>query len=193
MLECGLELVLILLSRTQEPPVQDMSVLAIVGDGQVCLTQINARHALFHQWQAGLDLGLHSVSSDGLILLACPVDHHRLRSPPGPIQDKRGVATAIGEDELPLVLSNRGAFVLNAKVPATTPGRFRGAIALAPRPPAVQSSKEGLHARIGCMGMELPGGVPAHHLRRFEPDPLVPDGPPEGNQAGGIEPPTFVG
>ncbi len=166
MLEFGLELVLILLLRTQEPPVQDMGVLAIVGDGQVDLTQINARHTLFHQGQAGLDHRLHPVSSDGLILLACPVDHHRLGSPPGPIQDKRGVTLAIGEDEVPLLLSNRGAFVLNAKVPATTPGRFRVAITLAPRPPAFQSSKEGLHARIGCMGMELLGGVPAHHLRR---------------------------
>src|SRR5260370_39963410 len=110
-----------------------MGVLTIVRDGHVDFPKINACHALFYQWQGWLDHRLHAVGGDGLILLACPADHHRLGSLPGPIQDKRGVAFAIRENELSRLLSNRGAFVLNAKVPATTPGRVRVGIAFAPR------------------------------------------------------------
>ena len=165
MLEFGLELVLILPLRAEESPIEDVRSCSIVRDGHVDLSEINACHALFHQWQTGLDHRLHVVGGNGLILLACPADHHRSRELPRPSEHQWGVALAIGEDELSILVPESCRLVLNSEVPAPAARRVRIGVGCPACPPTLEGGEESLDTGIGSMGVQLLGGVPAHHLR----------------------------
>ncbi len=166
MLEFGLELVLILPLRAQESPIEDVSSCAIVRDSHVDFSEINARHALFHQWQGWLDHCLHAVGGNGLILLACPADDDRSRELPRPIEHQWGVAFAIGEDELSILVPDSYRLVLNSEVPAPAARRVRIGVGCPACPPTLEGGEESLDTGIGGMGVQLLGGMPAHHLRR---------------------------
>ena len=63
-------------------------------------------------------------------------------------------------------------------------------MSLAPLSPRFERSKKRLHARISRMGVELRGRMPAHQVLALEPEVLVPDGTPEGDDRLRVEFPT---
>ena len=187
-IEGGLQLVAVLDFGAQDPPIENMRVGAIVSRRHMHFAKINACNPLSLRTGNGLRL----VGRNRLVLRSRPADDHRVRKIPWPGQHQRRVALAVGEPKRPLYQLHRGAFVFDAEVPLALMRRFGIRIVLATLPPTRKCSKEGLYAGIGCMGMEVVGGVPAHEVLGFQPDAFASDGTPKGNERLRIESPAFV-
>ena len=139
---------------------------------------INPGEFVAHRGNVGLNL---LVRCNGFILRSAPVNDHRLREFPRPIEHQGIIAPAIGKTEVTILETHGRAFVLNAKVPFPPPWGLRIRMSLAPLSPGFERSKKRLHARISRMGVELGGRMPAHQVLALEPEVLVPDGTPEGH------------
>jgi hypothetical protein len=188
-IEFGLQLVAVLHFGTQEPSIENVGRLAIMRDRHMYFAEIDACNLARRERAVRRRL---LVGRDGLILRSRPVDNDCVRERPGPGEHKRDIALPIGEAQLPLFERHRAPLVLNAEVPFAF---VRGAgvvILLAPHSPTLQTCKEGLHAGIGGVGMQFVGGVPAHEVRRPQPDALVFDSTPERDERLGIKPPAFL-
>src|SRR6266705_894743 len=120
-IELGLELIAVLDFRPQEPPIQDVGLLAIVSHRHMHLAQVNPCHLL--NLGQGLWL-LLLIGGYRFVLGSCPMDDHDLWQVPAPIQDERHVATAIGQSKLAIRQAHSRTFVLAAKVPLATPWRL---------------------------------------------------------------------
>ena len=132
------------------------------------------------------------IGGNGFILRACPVNDHDLRQSPGPIEEQRFVALAIGETKFAIFEQHRRPFVLDQEVQLASPWRFDiGITCLFAFPPTRKTGKEGLYTGISRMSMEFLGGVPTHEMLGFQPDALMSYCSPEGGKRLAIEPTTF--
>ena len=93
-IELGLQLVAVLHLGAQEPPVQDMRVVSIVGDCHMHLAKV---HSSDFSWREGAVERRLCVGGDGFVLGARPADDHRLGQFPLPWQEEWCVALPIGE------------------------------------------------------------------------------------------------
>src|SRR5579864_1273709 len=103
------ELVAILPLRPQETAIEDMGLCPVMADGHVDLTEINPCYLL----TSSASMRLNLIGGNGFVLGARPVDHHRLRQFPRPIQDERSVAFAIGQAQLSILEQHGRTFVLD--------------------------------------------------------------------------------
>ncbi len=153
-------------------------------------TQVDTCHVAYWKWAIG---SLLLVGGYCLILLrARPVDNHRLRQFPGPIEDQWFVATAIGKPKHARFPHHRRAFVLDTEVPLTPPWWMCRWISSPPLSPTLERSKEGLYTRIGSMGMQLLGGEEPHEMLGLKPETFVPHCPPEEDERLAIEYAAFM-
>ena len=190
-IELGLELIAVLDFRAQEPPIQDVGLLAIVRDRHMHLAQVNACHLLTLGLYNGL---LLLIGGYRFVLCSRPMDDHGLWQVPSPIQDERHVATAIGQSELAIRQAHSRTFVLDAKVPLAPPWRVCiGITRFLPLPPTFETGKERLYTGIGCMRMQLVRGEQPLQVLLFEPDALMPHRTPKEHQRLAVEQPTFTG
>jgi hypothetical protein len=173
----------------QEPSVEDVGLLTIMGGCYMHFTEINAGNLA--RWEGAVHYRL-LIGRNRLILRPRPVDNDRFRERPGSEESKRSVAFPVGESQLPAQESHRTPFVLHAEVTLALVRGVGVGIFFAPLPPTLQTCKEGLHAGIGSVGMQLAGCVPAHEVRGPQPEALVPDGAPERDERLGIESPAFL-
>src|SRR5713101_8086046 len=166
-------------------------MLSVVGNGHMHFTKINTSNLTYWKWTIG---SLLLVGGNYLILRARPVDHHRHRQLPGPIEDQWFVATTIGKLQQARFPHHRRAFVLDPEVPLALSGRLGIRLAcLLALSPTLETGKERLHAGIAGMGMELICGIPSHQVLWFQPDALVPHGSLERDKRLAIEPATLTG
>jgi hypothetical protein len=187
--ELRLQFVAVLYFGTQEPPVEDMRVGPIVGDCHMYLAQVYSSD-LFPLW---LGLDTLFIGSYGLILRARPMDDHRIWQFPGPVQQKRGVATAVREAQLSVREVHSRSLVLDAEVALALMRGFHVGIACTSTlPPRLETGKKCLDAGIRGVGMQRVGAMPTHEVLGLQPYPFVPDGAPEGGKHLAVEPPALL-
>ena len=183
--EYGLQLVAVLHFGTQEPPVEDVRLGAVMGGGHMHLAQVYPSH--LPRWERSVE-GWLLVGGDGLVLRARPVDDHCLGQVPGPGEEQRGIAFAIGEAKLPVVEEHRGLLVFNAKEALALVRRFRvGVACLFAFPPTFEGGGECLNTGVGSMSVQCMGGEQPFQVLLFEKETLVPDGAPEEHQRVAVE------
>jgi len=187
--EGRLQFVAVLDFGTQESPVEDMRFGPIISRRHMYLAEINTCHI----GARCVRPHIFFIRGNRLILCSCPMDDHCLRECPGPGQHKRGVALPVGEPEHPIFQLHRGAFVLDAEVALALMGRFHVRVArLFALPPALETGKEGLHAGVGGVSVQVRRGMPAHQVAGAEPDAFMPDGTPEGDNDLTVQPAAFL-
>src|SRR6266516_4665070 len=152
------------------PPVQDIRLLPIVGNSHVYFSQVDTGYLVADGNSLRRFL---LVGRNDFVLGACPVDHHGLGQFPRPIKNKRGIAFSVREGEPSILQTDGRALVLNPEVVAASPWRMCIRVALAPFPPTVEAGKERLHGGISGMSMQFVGRMPAHQVRRLQPDALL--------------------
>src|SRR6266567_2053161 len=91
-----------------------MCMLAVMRDRHMHLAQVNRCYLL--------DLALCYwllllIGGYGFVLRPCRRDDPGMRPVSCPIQEKRCVATAVGQSELAILEAHSGTFVLDTKVP----------------------------------------------------------------------------
>src|SRR6266852_7958250 len=133
------------------------------------------------------------VGGNGLVLRARPMDDHRLRQLPRPVEHKWLVATAVRKAKHFIFELHSTTLVFDAGVTLAFPRWLGCWVGLASFPPAFETSKEGLHTGIAGMSMQLQAFEQAHQVLRFEPDTLVEDCPPKEDQRFAIEFATGMG
>ncbi len=189
--ESRLQLIAVLHFGTQEPPVEDMGLGAIMTDRHMDFPKINPGHFPDRE---GAVQRLLLVGRNRLVLCAYPVNHDRLWGFPRPDEYERGIAFAVGEGKHPVLVAHGTRLVLNTKVPLALVRGFGVWVAcFLSLSPTLEGSEEGLHAGIGGMGMEVGAGMPAHQVFGLEPDALLAHRAPEGDQCLAVEPAAFAG
>src|SRR5260370_8353214 len=109
-----LQFVLVLPSGPEQASIENVRGRSIMGNSHVDFTQIDARDFSTHRPCFCL---FHTVVCYRLILSACPMDHHGLGQLPWPLQDKRIVAFAAGQSQLPLLVTPCSAVLFHTYVP----------------------------------------------------------------------------
>ena len=122
------ELVAILSLGAREPSIENVGVFPIVGNRHVDFAQVDACHLLALRMHLCF---FQAVGSNRFVLCARPVDDHRLRQLPGPIEDERGISLAVGKLEHSIFQTHGTALVFYAEVPFALAWWLRLRVALA--------------------------------------------------------------
>ena len=182
------ELVAILPLASQESPVENMRLGAIVGNGHVDFAQVDPCYPLTYR----LPVCLHRIGCYGLVLCPCPVDDHRLRQFPRPIEHERCITTAVGEPKLPILERQSRTFVLDTEVPFPLVWGPCCPIHLAPFAPASEAGKKRFDTGISGVSMQLLGGEEPLEVLGTQPYAFVSYGTPEEHQGLAVELPALV-
>ncbi len=99
-IQFGLQFVAVLHFGAQEPPVQDVRLLTVMGHRHVHLAQVNPYYPLASRLCLSCFL---LIGGYRLVLRSRPVDDHRLWQFPRPVEEKRRIALAVREAQCPLL------------------------------------------------------------------------------------------
>ena len=90
----GLQFVAIPYFGAQQPPIENVGAIPIMGNCRMDLPKIDARNAALRKWA---DWSRLVIGGNGFVLRAGPMKDNSLRQTPWPVEDQWFVALAIGE------------------------------------------------------------------------------------------------